>query len=97
MIKLTFLAMEGNSPLQRAEDGKQSQTRIWIVVAAFLLLQGCVGTVVGTAIGVVTAVAVGVVTLPFKAGAAVVKAVVPDGDKKKDGEKKAKTDKHEKD
>lgn len=86
--------MEGRSPLQKAEGKYQNQLRVWVLVVVFLLLQGCVGTVVGTAIGVTTAVAVGVVTLPFKVGAAVVKAVVPEGGKKKGKEEKAKTTTH---
>lgn len=55
-----------------------------IVIGMFLLLQGCVGTIVDTT----SAVVVGAVTLPFKAGAAIVRAVVPDDDDEKETKKK---------
>lgn len=55
-----------------------------IVIGMFLLLQGCVSTIVDTT----STVVVNAVTLPFKAGAAIVRAVIPDDDDKKNGKTK---------
>lgn len=64
-------------------DGWRRQKLIilgFLVLLAPLVLQGCVGTLVGAAVDTT----IEVVKIPFKVGKAAVNVVVGDDDKKKD-------------
>ncbi|HHX81690.1 MAG TPA: hypothetical protein GX696_01740 [Pseudomonadaceae bacterium] len=58
--------------------------RILVLLSVVLLLSGCVSTAVGVVVGTTVAVGAAVVTVPIKAGGAVIGAATSGDDKEKD-------------